>query len=74
MTIPRQLAPTMGPAHGGVEFLKGSFFRVRGVHNFSGEARAGVKRIYASTSSQIGMYEIEIVLGLHIVRPPDAPW
>ena len=24
MTIPRQLAPTVGPAHGGVEFLKGS--------------------------------------------------
>ena len=24
MTIPRQLAPTMGPAHGGVEFLEGS--------------------------------------------------
>ena len=25
MTIPRQLAPTVGPAHGGFEFLKGSF-------------------------------------------------
>ena len=24
MTIPRRLAPTMGPAHGGVEFLEGS--------------------------------------------------
>ena len=24
MTIPRQLAPTVGLAHGGVEFLKGS--------------------------------------------------
>ena len=27
MTIPRQLAPTVGPAHGGVEFLEGSFPR-----------------------------------------------
>ena len=25
MTIPRQLAPTVGPAHGGFEFLQGSF-------------------------------------------------
>ena len=25
MTIPRQLAPTAGPAHGGFEFLKGNF-------------------------------------------------
>ena len=25
MTIPRQLAPTVGPAHGGFEFLKGNF-------------------------------------------------
>ena len=25
VTIPRQLAPTVGPAHGGVEFLEGSF-------------------------------------------------
>ena len=24
MIIPRQLAPTMGPAHGGGEFLQGS--------------------------------------------------
>ena len=24
VTIPRQLTPTVGPAHGGVEFLKGS--------------------------------------------------
>ena len=25
MTKPRQLAPTVGPAHGGVEFLEGSY-------------------------------------------------
>ena len=24
MTIPQQLAPTVGPVHGGVEFLEGS--------------------------------------------------
>ena len=30
MTIPRQLAPTMGPAHDGFEFLKGSFARIKG--------------------------------------------
>src|SRR3989337_2180437 len=30
VTIPRQLAPTMGPAHGGFEFLKGSFEGIKG--------------------------------------------
>ena len=30
MTIPRQLAPTVGPAHGGFEFLKGSFQGLKG--------------------------------------------
>ena len=30
MTIPRQLAPTMGPAHDGFEFLKGSFEGLKG--------------------------------------------
>src|SRR5215216_1486202 len=30
MTIPQQLAPTMGPAHGGFEFLKGSFLGIKG--------------------------------------------
>ena len=28
MLIPRQLAPTVGPAHGGVEFLEGSISQV----------------------------------------------
>ena len=27
---PRQLAPTVGPAHGGFEFLKGSFLGIKG--------------------------------------------
>ena len=30
MTIPRQLAPTVGPAHGGFEFLKGNFEGLKG--------------------------------------------
>ena len=30
MTILRQLAPTVGPAHGGFEFLKGSFEGLKG--------------------------------------------
>ena len=30
MTIPRQLAPTVGPAHDGFEFLRGSFKGLRG--------------------------------------------
>ena len=34
MTIPRQLACTMGPAHGGVEFLEGSFPGFREVREF----------------------------------------
>ena len=30
MTIPRQLAPTVGPAHGGFEFLKDSVKGIKG--------------------------------------------
>ena len=30
MTIPRQLAPTVGLAHDGFEFLKGSFEGLKG--------------------------------------------
>ena len=30
MTIPRQLAPIVGPVHGGFEFLKGSFKGIKG--------------------------------------------
>ena len=30
MTIPRQLAPTVGPAHGGFEFLKGNLEGLKG--------------------------------------------
>ena len=30
MTIPRQLAPTVGPSHGGFEFLKGNSEGIKG--------------------------------------------
>ena len=30
MTNPRQLAPTVGPAHGGFQFLKGDFAGIKG--------------------------------------------
>ena len=30
MTNPRQLAPTVGPAHGGFEFLQGNFEGIKG--------------------------------------------
>ena len=30
VAIPRQLAPTVGPAHGGFEFLKGNFEGLKG--------------------------------------------
>ena len=30
VTIPRQLAPTVGPAHGAFEFLKGNFKGIKG--------------------------------------------
>ena len=30
MTIPRQLAPTVGPAHGAFEFLKGNYEGLKG--------------------------------------------
>ena len=34
MLIPRQLAPTVGPAHGGVEFLEGSLAGIKKSANF----------------------------------------
>ena len=39
MTIPRQLAPTVGPAHGGVEFLEGSFLGFREARDWSLEEK-----------------------------------
>src|SRR6266536_1455177 len=30
VTFPRQLAPTVGPAHGGLEFLQGNFEGLKG--------------------------------------------
>ena len=46
VTIPRQLAPTMGPAHGGDEFLEGSFLRDREVHNFPNEEKSAWKDLH----------------------------
>ena len=43
MTIPRQLAPTMGLAHGGVEFLEGFFLGFREVRKFSNEEKPAWK-------------------------------
>ena len=37
VTIPRQLAPTMGPAHDGDEFLEGSQLGFRETHGFLDE-------------------------------------
>ena len=39
MTIPRQLAPTVGPAHGGVEFLEGSLLGIEGLEKISDEEK-----------------------------------
>ena len=37
MTNPRQLAPTVGPAYGGVEFLKGSLLGIEKFCSFPDE-------------------------------------
>ena len=39
MLIPRQLTPTVGLAHGGDEFLEGSFSRDQEVHNVPDKER-----------------------------------
>ena len=39
MLIPRQLAPTVGPAHGGVEFLEGYILGTEGLAIFSDEEK-----------------------------------
>ena len=39
MTIPRQLAPTMGLVHGGVEFLEGSLSKDREACDWSDEEK-----------------------------------
>ena len=43
MLIPRQLAPTMGPAHGGVEFLEGSVLGFREVRDLPDQARVNAE-------------------------------
>ena len=60
MTKPRQLAPTMGLAHGGDEFLKGSFL------GFKKFAIFRLKPAWKDSSVKIkevisgGIYKIEI--------------
>ena len=41
MTIPQQLAPTAGLAHGGVEFLEGSLAGIEKSANFPDEEEPG---------------------------------
>ena len=41
MTIPRQLAPTVGLAHDGVEFLKGSFSGIEELTIWLDEEKSG---------------------------------
>ena len=53
MTIPRQLAPTVGPAHGGVEFSEGSF---------SGIERFMINPDDHGQSRQIYYWEIKIMV------------
>ena len=47
MTIPRQLAPPVGPAHGGVEFLEGSVLGIEGLAIFQMK-KSWFERIYIS--------------------------
>ena len=46
MLIPRQLAPTVGLAHGGVEFLKGSLQGFEKLVNFLDEERISLKDMH----------------------------
>ncbi|XBI37325.1 hypothetical protein VPH35_122671 [Triticum aestivum] len=57
VTIPRQLAPTMGPAHGGVEFLGGISSWDREAHDKPDEKKPAQK-ITSSTISQSEIYKI----------------
>ena len=52
MLIPRQLAPTVGPAHGGVKFLEGFFPRVREARDHPDNAESA---LFAAKFSTIGM-------------------
>ena len=58
MTIPRQLAPTMGLAHGGDEFLEGSFLRDREIRDVPDKNEL-VQKITTSTNSQNDIYKIQ---------------
>ena len=71
MTIPRQLAPTVGLAHGGDEFWEGSFL---GIENFViGRMKEPVQRIYTMSKAE-WIYRIEIQqLGFDVRYVTGAP-
>ena len=52
MTIPRQLAPTVGLAHGGDEFLEGSFSGVEKLTISSDEEESSRKDLHCLQSEQ----------------------
>ena len=60
VTIPRQLAPTVELAHGGVEFLEGSLSGFREVRNLLDEEKPIVGRIYINVEFTRSKSEIFI--------------
>ena len=57
MTIPQQLVPTVAFAHGGDEFLEGSFLRDREVRDVP-DKKESVQKITTSTNSQNDIYKV----------------
>ena len=55
MLIPRQLAPTVGPAHGGVEFLKGFSSGIEKIHNILDE-----EELVREDLHQLRVYQVQI--------------
>ena len=77
MTISRQLASTVGPTHGGVEFLKGFFLRDREAHNVPDEKEPVWKDIHCLRGQQSKRHtrvEIKGNLGLRFLRLLQEPW
>ena len=62
MIIPRQLAPTVGLAHGGVEFLEGSLTRIVKLAIFWRKKNQFLKDLYQLQVQVFGssIYKIEI--------------
>ena len=59
--IPRQLVPTVGLTHGGVQFLEGTFPMDRGVHNFPDEEEPVWKDLHQLQVHQSGIIIREIL-------------